>query len=109
MNWIKLFGWFFIIFLNYAIFQANMVVGIVFVLIEVIVYIRLKGRAFGQRYETRRFRTNRAEVVENSNATMLVLELMKMERMENPTNTILSNEIRYHCEEHKKLRKAFER
>jgi len=109
MNWIKLFAWFFICYLNYAIFQANMNVGIVFVLIEIIVYNRLKGGAFGLRYETRRLRTNRTETVENSNATMLVLELMKMERMENSANTHSPNEIHYHSEEHKTLRKAFER
>ena len=103
MNLIKIFVWFFIFFLNYALFRTNVVVGIIFLVIEFLIYSRIKGRALGQTFRTQRFRNNK-ESVESSNATLLVLELMKMERMQESTPE-MSEPIR--SEEHNKLRKAF--
>ncbi|MBN2155265.1 MAG: hypothetical protein JW776_04430 [Candidatus Lokiarchaeota archaeon] len=110
MNFIRMCIWFFVFFLNYSIFHANLLAGIVFLLIEILIYNRIKGGSLvtTHQYRSTRFRANRAESVENSNATLLVLELMKMERMNHPESA-QNDEMVYYSQEHKQLRKAFER
>ena len=109
MNLIKIFVWGFIMFFNYALFQANIVVGIVILLIELLIYSRFKGRSFGGRFRSSQPRYRRSHTTnDTSNATLLVLELMKLEQRS--TDSLpQSNEIRYLSDEHKKLRKVFER
>jgi hypothetical protein len=114
MNLIKIFIWFFVIFLNYAIFQANFVVGIVILLVEIAIYSRIKGGGGGGRTPRGRFRSqrfiNQKITVDTSNATLLVLELMKMEQKAREHESRYElNEVVYHSEEHKRLRKKFER
>ena len=93
-------------FFNYAIFQASIVIGIVVLVVELIIYTRIKGGAFGRRFHSPRVRTNKRETAENSNATLLILELMKMERIQPPQPEKSSYQ---RTEEHATLRKAFER
>ncbi len=110
MNLIKLFIWFFVLFLNYAIFQANIVVGIVILLIEILIYSKFKGGFLGGRFHSSRprYRNPRAPI-DTSNATLLVLELMKLEQRNATISPSQPCEERYVSEEHKKLRKLFER
>ena len=109
MNLIKIFIWFFAIFLNYAIFQANIVIGIVFLLIEIALFSRFKRGGNSRGFRSRSPKIIRQHItLDASNATSLVLELMKIEHsttlpMHQP------NEQHYHSDEHEKMRKAFER
>ena len=110
MNLLKIFIWFFIFFLNYAMFKTNVVVGIVFLLIELAIYARINGSFGFGGYRSRRTFRQRIDI-DTSNATSLVLELMKMEQNNQIQHTSRNQlaKVNYHSEEHKKLRKAFER
>ena len=109
MNLLKICIWFFVIFLNYAIFSANIIVGIIFLLVEIMIFLRFKGvLEGGRRYRNSRRFLNQRTSIESSNATMLVLELMKMEQQAKNIPESSSKSTKYLSEDHKKLRKMFE-
>ncbi len=127
MNFIKIIFTFFILAFNYSLIQNNMIIGLIFLFIEICLFIRMKGNVFGfhfnsgvnNNYKSKRNYRKNNRISENNNNLILLLELMKLEQQpqqnfypskENFASKFKNqhNTFKFFSEEHKKIRSIFE-
>lgn len=104
MNFFKAVFWLVVLFFNISLFKASEIAGIIFVIIEVVVFVKLKmgksgsSSSFRSESKEKHFRiiNRRPNYSQKTNPVDIILKLMQIESGISPSNLVYQNKSQNH-------------